>query len=163
MREAKLTRRRGKVLALFSAFTVALSVMAVLAEVRPAIAASARANDSFEVESLPDEPCRGPSGGIVQFVDFGPGAPGNGEGNDDYVKLLDLCHDGHGVKAWIWRNGVLIDEQYNGRGAGKTVTFDPFGNVAPGETVGLRICNVDGNGDRRPNGCQDEQHTSRDG
>jgi hypothetical protein len=63
--------------------------------------------------------------GAVDFVDYGPGAPGGGN-NDDYAVVHDYCGDGHGVKAWAWLDGVLIGSQYNGNGlAGAPVIWDP--------------------------------------
>jgi hypothetical protein len=99
----------------------------------------------------------------VEFVDYGPGAPGGGD-NDDYTVIHDYCADGHGVKAYAWINGTFLGSRYNGNGlAGDPVIWDPFGNVAPGNAIGLKVCLVDGNDDPTPFDCTSTTHTSVDG
>lgn len=111
--------------------------------------------------------------GRVDFVDFGPGAPGGGD-NDDYAVIHDFCGDGHGVIA----SGTLtkpstagpltfdLGSRYNGNGlAGSAVVWDPFkplGNVDGGDTIVLEACLVDGR-DGRPFRCQVGIWTSADG
>jgi hypothetical protein len=59
----------------------------------------------------------------------------------------DFCEDGHGVKAWAWRNGALLGSRYNGKGNNGRVTWDPYGthnNIKKGDYIGLRACIVDG-------------------
>ena len=121
--------------------------------------AAAAHDDSFTVFTT--DGC-----GAVDFVDYGPGAPGGGD-NEDYAVIHDYCSDGHGVKAWAWLNGTAIGEQYDGNGlAGAPVIWDPFkpwGNVLPGDAVGLKVCLVDGNGDPSPDKCAEHTQTSVDG
>jgi hypothetical protein len=101
--------------------------------------------------------------GMVEFVDHGEGAPGGGD-NDDYAVVHDLCGDGHGVKAWAWLNGTLLGSKYNGNGlAGAAVIWDPFGNVLPGEAIGLKVCLSDGNSDPSPSNCGERTEISSDG
>ena len=117
-------------------------------------------NDSFSVSTL-NGGC-----GRADFVDFGDGAPGGGS-NDDYVVIHDLCGDGHGVKAWAWLNGTLIGSKYNGNGlAGDAVVWDPFkqfGNVLPGDSIGLKVCLVNGTDDPSPFDCASVTRASADG
>lgn len=116
----------------------------------------ASVNDNFSVSTT--DGC-----GRVDFVDFGEGAPGGGS-NDDYLVIHDLCGDGHGVKAWAWRNGILLGSRYNGNGlAGDAVIWDPFGNVVPGDAVGLEVCLVDGTDDPSPSKCGSATRVSVDG
>jgi len=102
--------------------------------------------------------------GVISFIDYGPGKPGNGKPNDDYVQIWDTCDNKHGVKGWAWINGKLKGEKYNGTGSqSKPVIWDPFGNVKKGDYIGLKICEVDGNGDRTPGPCNEGSSRSRDG
>lgn len=41
-----------------------------------------------------------PYKGVIAFIDQGPGRPGNGKSNDDYIELMDTCQNKHGVKGW---------------------------------------------------------------
>src|SRR5215217_8504235 len=84
--------------------------------------------------------------GVANFIDYGPGAPGGGN-NDDNEVIHDYCADGHGVMAY-----VEVDDsgywfhQYNGNGlSGAPVVWDPFlrGNVKAGQKVELEVCLVD--------------------
>jgi hypothetical protein len=100
--------------------------------------------------------------GLATFVDYGPGAAGGGN-NDDYVRIADLCSDGHGVKAYAWINGYYLGSGYNGNGYGSAVIWDPFGNVLPGQKIGLKVCLVDGNNDPTPFRCLSGEWTSVDG
>jgi hypothetical protein len=119
-------------------------------------AGTAAVNDDFSVSTT--NGC-----GRVNFIDHGEGAPGGGD-NDDYAVIHDLCGDGHGVKAWAWLNGVLLGSRYNGNGlAGAAVIWDPFGNVAPGDLIGLKVCLVDGSNDPSPSNCASASHRSVDG
>ncbi|MBE8518894.1 hypothetical protein ILP97_15450 [Amycolatopsis sp. H6(2020)] len=134
-------------------------VLALGSAVLAATPASAAYDDSFTVSTT--DGC-----GAVDFVDYGAGAPGGGN-NDDYAVVHDYCGDGHGVKAWAWLDGVLIGSKYNGNGlAGDPVVWDPFaayGNVIAGDSVGLKVCLVDGNGDTTPARCASKTRTSVDG
>jgi hypothetical protein len=70
-----------------------------------------------------------------------PWRPRQREGNDDYVAVDDFCKDGHGVKAWAWRNGALLGSRYDGKGNNGRVTWDPYGthnNIRKGDYIGLR-------------------------
>ncbi|HEX3474794.1 MAG TPA: hypothetical protein VHT91_07115 [Kofleriaceae bacterium] len=116
-------------------------------------------DDSFSVPTL--DGC-----GQVDFVDYGAGAPGGGN-NDDYVVIHDLCPDHHGVKAWAWLNGTLLGSKYNGNGlAGDPVIWDPFSgvfNVLKGDSIGLKVCLVDGTDDLNPSSCGSRTVVSSDG
>jgi hypothetical protein len=144
---------------LLTRLMVVAPALALGSAVLAATPAAAAHDDSFTVYTT--DRC-----GAVDFVDYGAGAPGGGN-NDDYAVVHDYCGDGHGVKAWAWLNGILIGEKYNGNGlAGDPVIWDPFkayGNVAPGDSVGLKVCLVDGNGDPTPAKCKSSTHTSEDG
>jgi hypothetical protein len=94
-----------------------------------------------------------PYKGVIAFVDDGPGVPGNGESSDDYIELMDTCANKHGVKGWAWVDGKLKGERYSGKGLGKKVIWDPFGDLKGRHYVGLKICEVDGNGDPHPGPC----------
>jgi hypothetical protein len=91
--------------------------------------------------------------GAIVFVDHGPGVPDNGQSNDDYIRLTDLCENHHGVKGWAWVDGDLKGSKYNGKGAFKRVIWDPFGDLKGWKYVGLKICEVDGNDDKTPGPC----------
>jgi hypothetical protein len=119
--------------------------------------ATAATNDSFAFSTV------GLGCGHVAFVDYGEGAPGGGN-NDDYVVISDECSDGHGVKAYAWLNGVYLGSRYNGNGKfGADVVWDPFGNVVGGQSVGLKLCLVDGSSDPTPSACNQATRTSVDG
>lgn len=118
--------------------------------------ASAATNDSFFVTTT------GLQCGAANFVDYGPGAAGGGN-NDDYFTIKDQCSDGAGVKAYAWRNGRYLGSRYNGNGALSTVVWDPLGNVAGGESIGLKVCLSDGNNDPTPFLCAERTRTSADG
>jgi hypothetical protein len=121
--------------------------------------AAAATDDSFGVSTT--NAC-----GAIDFVDFGPGAPGGGD-NDDYVEIHDFCSDGHGVEGYAWLDGIYLGNTYNGNGlSGSAVVWDPFkafGNVIPGDTVGIKVCLVDGPNDPSPSDCRSASHTSVDG
>jgi hypothetical protein len=122
--------------------------------------ASAAVNDDFQA-STSNGAC-----GVVNFIDFGPGAAGGGD-NDDYLVVHDYCSDGHGVKAYAWLDGIDLGTKYNGNGlAGAAVVWDPFkpfDNVVPGDVVHIRVCLVDGANDPTPSQCDDAEHVSVDG
>jgi hypothetical protein len=116
-------------------------------------APQAAADDSFGVGAGACDHHDGPVGSIF-FIDNGPGTPGNGESNDDYVEIWDTCDNHHGVKGWAWRNGKLLGAKYNGTGSQKRpVIWDPFGNLKDGDYVGIKVCEVDGSGDNSPGPC----------
>lgn len=121
--------------------------------------AAAAVNDDFSART--SDGC-----GVVNFIDYGPGASGGGD-NDDYVVIHDYCSDGHGVRADIYLNGYFIGSQYNGNGlAGAAVVYDPFkayGNVIAGDYVYMVVCLVDGASDTSGSKCGDAGHTSTDG
>jgi hypothetical protein len=121
--------------------------------------ASAAVNDNFYAQTT--DGC-----GVVNFIDYGPGAPGGGD-NDDYTVIHDYCADGHGVRAWTWLDGVYLGSMYNGNGqAGSPVVWDPYkpyGNVGAGDLVELIVCLVDGSGDTTGARCGYAAHTSADG
>jgi hypothetical protein len=132
--------------------------------------AAAAVNDDFSAETI--DWC-----GAVDFVDYGPGAPGGGN-NDDYLVIHDYCGDEHGVKAWAsvtqrTTAGNLtfpLGSKYNGNGlSGSPVYWDPFkdfnpdSNLVSGDIVTLRVCLVDGNNDPTPASCGTATHTMADG
>jgi hypothetical protein len=121
--------------------------------------AAAATNDNFGASTT--NGC-----GVIDFIDFGPGAPGGGD-NDDYTQIHDFCSDGHGVEGYAWIDGVFLGQQYNGNGlAGAAVIWDPFkavGNVIAGDTVTIEVCLVDGPNDSTPSSCGAATHTSVDG
>lgn len=80
----------------------------------------------------------------TDFVDHGEGVPSDPAQNDDYVEIVDQCKDGHGVRGYVWLNGVYLGSRYNGHGAGETVIWDPLGNLSTGDRVGLKVCLVEG-------------------
>ncbi|GHH88499.1 hypothetical protein GCM10018793_68390 [Streptomyces sulfonofaciens] len=138
---------------------LSVTVTAVGALALAAGPAAAAYNDSFGVNTwgLPGNAC-----GSVDFVDNGTWP--SGSTNDDYVVVHDWCSDGHGVKAWAWKNGVLLGSKYNGNGlAGAPVYWDPVGNVLPDDTVGLKVCLVDGSADPTPSNCESAERMSVDG
>ncbi|MBP0458333.1 hypothetical protein [Streptomyces montanisoli] len=96
--------------------------------------ASASVDDSFAVATT------GGKCGQVNFVDYGPGAPGGGN-NDDYAVIHDYCSDGKGVRAYAWVDGKYLGAKNNTSGLkGNPVVWDPFGNVKSGSSVGLKVC-----------------------
>jgi hypothetical protein len=105
-------------------------------------------------------------GGAVDFVDYGPGAPGGGN-NDDYLVIRDTAADGHGVQVWAWLHGKYLGTRYNGGGQFSSVIYDPYtifpNNVAAGEVIGLKVCLVDGADNPIQSSCQNAQETSIDG
>jgi hypothetical protein len=116
------------------------------------VAAPASAND-IEVYNS------GASGSI-EFVDHGPGRPGGGS-NDDYFWVHDYESDGHGVKAWVWLDGRLIGSKYNGSGRDAPPVFwDPVQITGTNfiHTIGMKVCNVDGNSDPTPFNCHSTSH-----
>lgn len=124
--------------------------------------AQAAINDSFGVGTT-DRDCGRP-GGVANYVDYGPGAPGGGN-NDDYVVIHDYCADGWGVAAWAWKNGSYLGGKQNRNGyAGNPVVWDPFtgtNNIHSGDNVGLKVCLFPSNGGYYF--CSSETHKSADG
>ena len=103
---------------------------------------SAAASDDFTVRTIDSR-----GGGSAQFVDNGPAG-------DDYIVIHDLSADGHGVKAYAWINGIYFGSMYNGNGlAGAAVTWRPWENVFDGDSVGLKVCLVDGDNDPTASSC----------
>jgi hypothetical protein len=101
--------------------------------------------------------------GAAEFIDYGPGVPGNGESNDDYVHVWDNRADGHGVKAYAWIDGQYLGSKYNGNGDDTKVIWDPFGNVTAWQDIGLKVCLVDGTNDPTPSYCGWDTQESYDG
>lgn len=138
---------------------VAAAMTVVLAQANPAAAR----DDSFP---LSVKEYKGHFGGYVNFVDYGPGAPGGGD-NDDYLEIYDEVPDGHGVQVWAWLNGKYLDSKYHGGGAYNKVYFDPYSifpnNVAAGENIGLTICLVDGKDNPIDKTCESITVKSTDG
>jgi hypothetical protein len=120
---------------------------------------AAAADDSWWIESLADAPCS--IGGRALFVDNGEGAPGGGN-NDDYIVLEDWCRNSQGVKAYAWLDGKYLGSKYWGGGWGTGTTWDPFGNVTGGQSVGMKICNTNGPSGS-PWGCVSGTRKSIDG
>jgi len=137
--------------------------------------AQAKLNDNFKTST--SNSC-----GVLNFKDYGPGVPGNGKANDDYLVIHDYCRDKHGVRAWAFvkrrgtSNYVSLGSRYNGNGrAGAPVYWDPFkaigtGSLLGGDVVAIRVCLVDGKRDRTPfkcsygpKGTQLTYHEMRDG
>ncbi|MBB5874467.1 hypothetical protein F4553_007901 [Allocatelliglobosispora scoriae] len=110
--------------------------------------AAASVDDSFGTSSNIPSGCSNPNtpAAYAEFVDYGPGDPGNSANNDDYVTLTDMCGDGVGVQVNVGLNGVWLGGKYNGLGHGKTVYFDPFpnGNVKGGDGISLQVCSRNG-------------------
>lgn len=138
--------------------------IAVTAAVAFASPASAAYNDSFTVATT--DGC-----GTVDFVDYGPGAPGGGN-NDDYFVVHDYCSDGHGVRAAadLYIGNVSLrhlGQRYNGNGlAGDPVVWDPFAqydNVHAGDAIVVQVCLVDGATDLTPLRCRTVERLSIDG
>ncbi|WP_062205284.1 hypothetical protein [Streptomyces sp. NBRC 109706] len=149
------TGLRGRKGARGALVATALAATAVLAG-SPAYAAT---NDSFSAWTT------GGGCGMLEFVDYGPGAPGGGD-NDDYLVIHDYCADGYGVRAYAWLNGYYLGTKYNGNGlAGSAVVWDPYkpyGNVYPGDYVDIEVCLVNGS-NGSPVKCGAAQRTSVDG
>ncbi|MFC8495136.1 hypothetical protein ACFUJU_30970 [Streptomyces sp. NPDC057235] len=118
---------------------------------------SAAVDDSFDVSTT--DYCGG-----ADFIDYGEGAPGGGS-NDDFIYIRDYCADGHGVRAWAWLDGVYLGSRYYGGGAagGGALSWDPFGNVLAGQSIGVKVCLVDGSGDTTGDNCNSHTQTSIDG
>jgi hypothetical protein len=139
--------------------TVSLAATAVVTLVTPGAGVAAPANDDFALATA--GPCPQddflPYEGFVQFEDNGPGAEGGGD-NDDYLIVGDSCPNGDGVKAWAWVDGVLKGDKYNGKGAYKNVIWDPLGNLKNGQSLGVKICSVNGNSGT-PYHCQSVTRT----
>lgn len=126
-------------------------------------AAVAGTNDSFSVGTT------GGGCGAVDFVDYGPGAPGGGD-NDDYLVIHDYCGDGKGVRAYAWLSNDIIGNVYLGARnntnglAGAAVVWDPFkpyDNVLPGDRVGIKVCLF--NSDNTLSNCAEASRVSADG
>ncbi|MFH9400778.1 hypothetical protein ACH4JS_13540 [Streptomyces sp. NPDC017638] len=134
-----------------SLLTVAVAgVGTVLLAAGPAMA------DGFEAHTTDNSPCYG-VGGAIDFVDYGPGAPGGGD-NDDYTVIHDLCDDGHGVEGYAWLDGTYLGKHYNGNGyAGDPEVWDPFGDIKGTHLVGIKVCLVDGASDTTPSYCGSAQ------
>ncbi|MFJ3762106.1 hypothetical protein [Streptomyces sp. NPDC090080] len=112
--------------------------------------------DGFEAHTIDNSPCGG-VGGVIDFVDYGPGAPGGGN-NDDYTVIHDLCNDGHGVEGYAWLDGAYLGKHYDGNGyAGDPEVWDPFGNFKGKHLVGIKVCLVDGASDTSPSYCGSSQ------
>ncbi|MEH1127584.1 hypothetical protein [Micromonospora sp. CPCC 206061] len=103
-------------------------------------------DDSFYTTSATPSNCPDDDdpAGYVYFVDYGEGDLSNPAKNDDYVSIRDTCADGDGVAAYAWHKGVKHGPKYNGRGFDEFMVWDPFGNVLPGERVGIQICSQNG-------------------
>jgi hypothetical protein len=136
----------------------AVGVSAVVMAAGPAAAAT---DDSFSVATT--DSC-----GVANFVDYGTWP--NGGADDDYIVIHDYCGDGHGVRVWLTWNASefdITDTGYNGSGlAGAPVYWDPFkfyGNVVGGDVVTIKVCLVDGSGDKTGSYCRTATHTSVDG
>ncbi|MER7420520.1 hypothetical protein ABT346_27695 [Micromonospora peucetia] len=108
------------------------------------------------------------NGGRVDFIDYGPGAPGGGN-NDDYLEIYDLRADGHGVQVWAWLHGKYLGTKYNGNGESHSdpLIWDPYkifpNNVAAGERIGLKICLVNGPDNLIQSTCGSYEWHSQDG
>jgi hypothetical protein len=125
---------------------------------------AAATDDQFLVSSWG---CKGDSNASVataRFVDYGPGAPGGGN-NDDYLEAYDDCANGHGVRVYAWLDGEFLGSGYWGGGSNGFAIFDPFpnGEVKPGQSVGLKVCSVDGRDDTTPFNCASDTRTVTDG
>jgi hypothetical protein len=138
-----LTRTR----ALGSALALAMTLCGIAAA-HPAAAATDHISESTT------DGC-----GVIDFIDAGPGAPGGGD-NDDYLELHDYCSDGHGVEGYAWLDGTYLGKKYDGSGlAGAPVIWDPLGDVKSGQTIGVKVCLVDGADDPTPSKCLSAEGT----
>src|SRR5690606_842884 len=113
-------RTRARIASLAVAVGVAAGALAGQAP------ASAAYNDSFEAWAVACNDIYRDPAGVVRFIDYGPGKPGGGN-NDDYIEIADQCKDGHGVRGYVWLNGVYLGSKYNGNGVDTRVIWDPFG------------------------------------
>ncbi|MFC8369483.1 MULTISPECIES: hypothetical protein [unclassified Streptomyces] len=132
--------------------TTAVAAATMLFGAQAAVAAT---NDSFAVGTT--------SGGcgVVNFVDYGAGAPGGGN-NDDYLVIHDYCGDGKGVRAYAWIGSTYLGAKNNTNGlAGSAVVWDPFGNVTGGQKVGIKVCLFDSN--NTLSRCAEASRVSADG
>lgn len=135
--------------------TTLMAASAVAAVVLGASPASAAVNDNFAASTT--DGC-----GVANFIDYGTWP--SGSANDDYVVVHDYCSDGHGIRAFAYRNGSFLGSRYNGNGlAGAPVYWDPFGNVVGGDFVELVVCLVDGSSDTTGAKCGYASRTSADG
>lgn len=138
-----------------AALSSAAAAVAVAVSASPALAST---NDSFSIKT--SNGC-----GTLNFVDYGPGAPGGGN-NDDYMVIHDYCSDGHGVRAWAFVKPAgstqyqSLGSKYNGNGlAGAPVywdpfkAFDPINNLIGGDTLAVRVCLVNGSNGKPLPGC----------
>jgi hypothetical protein len=126
--------------------------------------AAAAINDNFAVSA-------GSGCGVVNFIDYGPGAPGGGN-NDDYLVIHDYCADGYSgvVAAFLDRPGSddnpYLGSRRNNNGlAGAPVIWDPFkavGNVNANDRIRLEVCLWDGQ-DPYPITCDTGERVSADG
>jgi hypothetical protein len=133
----------------------AAATAALLVTTAPAFASS----DSFTIFTSDSKGCGG-----AAYIDYGDGAPGGGS-NDDYVNIYDDCPDHHGVIAYAWLNGAYLGWAYDGYGSEDSIVlvwdpFKPYGNVHNGDSVGLKVCLVDGASDPTPSYCYSETHSS---
>jgi hypothetical protein len=150
--------RRRTMAILGATVAVVLSSGAPVAQAAPGTGPSlVSVDDSFDLPTL--NYC-----GYADFIDYGEGAPGGGS-NDDFIYIRDSCADGHGVKAWAWLDGVALGSKYFGGGAAgsEPLSWDPFGNVLAGQSVGVKVCLVDGSDDPTPFSCDSHTQTSIDG
>ncbi|MEH1163765.1 hypothetical protein V6V47_00095 [Micromonospora sp. CPCC 205539] len=99
--------------------------------------------------------------GILNFVDYGEGAPGGGM-NDDYFVLRDTCGNNDGVMALVYVDDVLKGYKYNGGGSGSSVIWDPT-QVYANDVVRMEICGADGPDDTRGSYCRSTTFRSVDG
>ncbi|MGW4021938.1 hypothetical protein [Streptomyces sp. NPDC005009] len=135
--------------------TTAVAAATMLFGTQAAVAAT---NDSFAVGTT--------SGGcgVVNFVDYGEGAPGGGN-NDDYLVIHDYCGDGKGVRAYAWIDDIYLGAKNNTNGlAGSAVVWDPFkdwGNIIAGDRVGIKVCLFDSN--NTLSRCAEASRVSADG
>jgi hypothetical protein len=108
---------------------VSASIVALMAS--PAAAA----DDGFEVYT--DNRC-----GSVEYVDYGPGAPGGGN-NDDYLLMHDYCSDGKGIKAWVWlpeHVGGAYGWKYSSNGLAGAPKFWDLPNITGGQSIEIMVC-----------------------
>ncbi|GLI00153.1 hypothetical protein [Phytohabitans aurantiacus] len=130
-----------------------LTVLAAVVAIIGATGAPALAvDDGFYTTSATPSNCPasswGPNypAGYLYFVDYGEGDLSNPDKNDDYLLIKDTCADGDGVVAFAWHKGVKKGPKYHGKGYDEYVVWDPFGNVAAGERIGIQVCSQNGSG-----------------
>ncbi|MGW1450471.1 hypothetical protein ACWCO3_19615 [Micromonospora sp. NPDC002411] len=100
--------------------------------------------------------------GLIEFIDYGEGAPGGGM-NDDYFVVTDTCANGEGVRARVYVNGVLVGgSKYNGGGSGSSVIWDPA-QIYANDVVKMEICAANGPQDYSGLPCDDRTFRSVDG